>query len=431
MKKIFLTLLLTILYVNLSAQKELNVLFLGNSYTSVNDLPGITAELLHGTDMSLHYDSNVPGGYTIFQHLDNTTSMSLIRKGFWDFVVIQEQSQLPTIDYYRETKMVPSYQKLCDSVRKYNECCMVVGYMTWGRRFGGQQCEDFGDGNYCSADFKDFNHMQDSLKSAYCQCAFVTDTYTAPVGMAWKKILEETDLVLHSCDNSHPSYIGSYLAACVLHSIFWNESPIGLYHNENIDDETALLLQQAANDVVFKSPEEWNFTHDDIIASFEYSTESNIVRFTNKSQGEIENIQYQWNFDDGTGSTEENPEHVYENPGTYNVTLTVSGTSSLGCPKSDSVTSSVLVQFSNVNEENDNGFTVSLVSENEIEIKNASMMNCSVKIFDIKGQIISQDEICGETSARIKCDVRSSGMYLVNIIDNQTFKIYTQKIVKP
>ena len=42
---------------------------------------------------------------------------------------------------------------------------------------------------------------------------------------------------------------------------------------------------------------------------------------------------YLWNFGDGNTSTSQNPSHVYNNPGTYNVSLTV--TNSLGCTHTD------------------------------------------------------------------------------------------------
>jgi PKD repeat protein len=48
------------------------------------------------------------------------------------------------------------------------------------------------------------------------------------------------------------------------------------------------------------------------------------VQFTNLSAGDIG--AYQWNFGDGGSSTETNPSHIYEDPGTYSVTLTVIGT---------------------------------------------------------------------------------------------------------
>ncbi len=48
-----------------------------------------------------------------------------------------------------------------------------------------------------------------------------------------------------------------------------------------------------------------------------------LVHFNNQSTGAI--TLFQWNFGDGTGSNEQNPQHIYANPGLYTVTLTVSG----------------------------------------------------------------------------------------------------------
>ncbi len=47
------------------------------------------------------------------------------------------------------------------------------------------------------------------------------------------------------------------------------------------------------------------------------------VTFTNSSTGQID--KYLWDFGDGNGSEEQNPVHTYQNPGTYSVSLTVSG----------------------------------------------------------------------------------------------------------
>ncbi|MFO1417452.1 MAG: PKD domain-containing protein [Methylotetracoccus sp.] len=46
------------------------------------------------------------------------------------------------------------------------------------------------------------------------------------------------------------------------------------------------------------------------------------VRFNDTSQGDID--AWVWEFGDGTSSTQRNPSHVYEQPGTYTVTLVVS-----------------------------------------------------------------------------------------------------------
>jgi PKD repeat protein len=47
------------------------------------------------------------------------------------------------------------------------------------------------------------------------------------------------------------------------------------------------------------------------------------VQFDNNSSGQINS--YEWDFGDGTSSSDANPVHVYQTPGTYTVTLTVFG----------------------------------------------------------------------------------------------------------
>lgn len=51
------------------------------------------------------------------------------------------------------------------------------------------------------------------------------------------------------------------------------------------------------------------------------------VQFTSNSTGTI--TSYLWDFGDGNTSTLRNPTHVYSTPGTYDVSLTVTGPSGL------------------------------------------------------------------------------------------------------
>ncbi|MBR0322986.1 MAG: T9SS type A sorting domain-containing protein [Bacteroidales bacterium] len=292
MKKILLLTIAILLFKTSFSQEEIKVLFLGNSYTYYNDLPKIIKDIAANEDKIFTYESVSPGGYTFFLHLEEQQgSLSKIRQGDWNYVVLQEQSQLPVIDYYRHNTFKPTYKALHDSIMLYNPEAKVIGYLTWGRRYGGQQCVNFGDGLYCSADFIDFNHMQDTLTAAYCENAYATNSYIAPVGEAWRAALTaDPNLVLHISDNSHPTYEGSYLAACVFYSVFWNKSSVGIYHDKQIDDKKAELLQTISDEVFFNNLEKWNFKTDTVNITENFENKCyNIISNPSENKVIIEN----------------------------------------------------------------------------------------------------------------------------------------------
>ena len=74
----------------------LKILFIGNSYTFVNDLPQICVGVAASAGDVISFDSYAPGGYSLQQHaLDNNT-VNKIKQGDWDYVVLQEQSRRPS-----------------------------------------------------------------------------------------------------------------------------------------------------------------------------------------------------------------------------------------------------------------------------------------------------------------------------------------------
>lgn len=91
----------------LHAQNPPKVLFIGNSYTEVNNLPQMIYDIAENMGDRMTFGSNTPGGCTFMQHCNNQ-SMSMIQEGGWDFVVLQEQSQLPSFPKTKlKTKFFP------------------------------------------------------------------------------------------------------------------------------------------------------------------------------------------------------------------------------------------------------------------------------------------------------------------------------------
>jgi len=63
------------------------VLFIGNSYTAVNNLPNTLLNLALSMGDTILVDNNTPGGFTFNQHSTNATTLAKIQSGNWDFVI--------------------------------------------------------------------------------------------------------------------------------------------------------------------------------------------------------------------------------------------------------------------------------------------------------------------------------------------------------
>src|SRR5437879_1092161 len=71
------------------------ILFVGNSFTSVNDLPGTFARLARSLGDAPGVEGFAPGGQTFDGHSKDARLMLRIKGRAWDYVVLQEQSQRP------------------------------------------------------------------------------------------------------------------------------------------------------------------------------------------------------------------------------------------------------------------------------------------------------------------------------------------------
>lgn len=238
------------------SQDPVDVLFLGNSYTGFNDLPGMLAGLAGSAGIAVNVTANVPGGCTLgspqggLQHTQNQTSQALLAQGGWDALVLQEQSVTPSIAATKDQFMVPAALALGDAARAASPDVQVLFYQTWGRADGGTYCWS----QWCSPAFRDFDAMQDALTAAYAQTEAALDgahgadfATVAPVGEAWRQFFQEQPtLPLHGPDGSHPNPQGSYLAACVLFTTLFDQSPVGLGFTAGLPAADALLLQDLA-----------------------------------------------------------------------------------------------------------------------------------------------------------------------------------------
>jgi len=243
--KSFCFIILFFITLSVEAEDTTKVLFIGNSYTQGHGLSYLFKQLSISGGETVFTDNSAIGGYRLEYHATNATTLAKINQPGWDYVILQEFSTIPTIEYYRYNSMYPSARFL-DSII-FSHGANTAFFMTWGRKYGGRYCI----GSYCSPLFINFYHMQDSLNSAYTEISTELEALLCPVGLAWGLSYSlDSSINLWTSDNSHPTLAGSYLAACVFYAKIFNSNPMGISYTAGLDTSVASFLQYVANETV-------------------------------------------------------------------------------------------------------------------------------------------------------------------------------------
>ncbi|HUS92669.1 MAG TPA: hypothetical protein VM695_12505 [Phycisphaerae bacterium] len=214
------------------ADAVLRVLFVGNSYTFCNDLPGTLARLAGAAEPPtvIEVDSSVRGGWSLQQHWAAGEAARRIREGGWDVVVLQDKSTGP-IDSPGPESMKLHAAKFDEKIRLAG--ARTVLYMTWARQHR--------------------REMIETLAREYDARAAELGATVAPVGRAWQAAFAAGGgLVLHVEDQSHPNQHGTYLAACVFYAVLTGRDPRGLPNGglTDVPDADAAFLQRVAWETV-------------------------------------------------------------------------------------------------------------------------------------------------------------------------------------
>ncbi len=314
------------------------VLFIGNSYVYTNDLPGKLTALALSLGDTVITASSTPGGYTFQQHTTNATTQQLIDQGGWDFVALQEQSQIPSFPIAQvQSDCFPFAAELIDSIRVHSPCAEPVFYMTWGRQNGDAgNCPNWPP--VCT-----YEGMNELLRERYLQMAVDNSAWCAPVGMAWKHTRDQQPAItLYNADQSHPALAGTYLAACTFYATLFRQSPVGSTYTAGLDPNTAALLQNIAASTVLDSLSTWNIGVNDPDANFTSTSAGAVVSFTPGTAAGT----HTWLFGDGSSDNSTVTSHTYGQGGVYDVTHILTD----ACGRVDTVITPVNVVISSVPE---------------------------------------------------------------------------------
>lgn len=313
-KTLLLLFLITFSFILSQATKR--VFFIGNSYTYVNDLPNLVQSIAASNGDVLEHHSHTPGGSTLQNHSNNPDVISTINQGNWDYVVLQEQSQLPSFpDSQVQNQVYPYALQLSNLIKTSNPCGNVIFYMTWGRK-NGDAANCPGLPAVCT-----YQGMDTQIYNRYMEMAMANEGIVSPVGKVWRTIREQNPAIeLYDQDESHPSYIGSMAAAYIFYTIIFKKDPTQIPFNGNLSPVQAQLIKDIVKTEVYNQTAKWFLTNNDVHSRFTYQlTGAGTVQFTNTTQNAT---AFSWDFGDGTTSTLENPLHTYPAAGNYNVKLT-------------------------------------------------------------------------------------------------------------
>merc|ERR1740121_2394564 len=244
------------------------ILMVGNSYTHYNGgVDGTLRTFFSALHRAWYVKALTLGGSNWEYHVSQAstrgtphhTALTSSDGGetSWGYVVFQERSHVPALccntdTWFTDSEFVASAQKIqeLDDLAAARGARTVL-YQTWGRR----------DGHSSKPGMEDFVTMGDKVAEGYRYYASqITrdgrSPIVAPVGRAFRLIYDDIVAAgqnthddsslfykLYDPDATHPSDLGTYLAACVFFGAITGESPIGLPTALTIPEREASTLR--------------------------------------------------------------------------------------------------------------------------------------------------------------------------------------------
>ncbi|MBX3173665.1 MAG: hypothetical protein KF709_04595 [Gemmatimonadaceae bacterium] len=210
------------------------VLFIGNSHTYVNDLPGMVRWMARQVgDTGLRTGEVSAPNFALEDHLAIGQAAKALQDSRWKWVVLQQgTSALPesqaNLEYYTRIFGPAIREAGADPVL----------YQIWpfaSRRFDA-----------------------DAALTSYWNAAFAVQGILAPAGDAFTAALEsDPPINVYHDDGLHASPLGTYLAAAVIYARLAGVSPESLpatFPSGSVDSATVRALQRAASTALARSP---------------------------------------------------------------------------------------------------------------------------------------------------------------------------------
>ena len=227
----------------LEAPNPERILFIGNSYFYYNDslhnhVVRMAREGVAEIADALVYKSATIGGASLEQHpvAQHLEPGRLNVDEPFDLVILQGGSAEPLSDERR---------------RRFREMAMQHAKTV---RAAGAEVALYMTHAYVEPHRRASETMIDTVSEAYLSVGNEIDALVIPVGLAFDEAYRQRpDIELHKpFDGSHPSLLGTYLAASVVFATLYEKPASGLEYNyfDAVSDDDAAFLQGIADETV-------------------------------------------------------------------------------------------------------------------------------------------------------------------------------------
>ena len=185
--------------------RDLRILFIGNSLTYANDLPSLVRGLGRSDpERTVTVASVAFPNYSLVDHWDRGDAQRAIGAGPWDYVVLQQgPSALPE----SRALLVEYAGKFAEEIRRVGARPAI--YMVWPPL--------------------DREAEWDDVTDSYAAAAAAVDGVLLPGGEAIRAAYTaDRSIPLFEGDHFHPAFAGSYAVALTMYARLTGVSPLGL-----------------------------------------------------------------------------------------------------------------------------------------------------------------------------------------------------------
>ena len=219
-----------------------NILFVGNSYLYYNDslhnhVKRMAIERFPSYEEKFIYKSSTIGGarswHHNFKHLLESKNIG-VNESF-DLLILQGGSAEPLS---KNSRVI-----FKNTVKEVNEIAKEYGtklalYMTHA---------------YVAPDKRYEANMINKISSMYINAGKENNVKVIPVGIGFENAYKENpNIQLHNLDGTHPSLLGTYLAACIVYGVLYDDSPVGIDYNYfgKVSDQDRIFIQKIAYETI-------------------------------------------------------------------------------------------------------------------------------------------------------------------------------------